>query len=217
MKKQRARRPEEKAIRKQSIVDALRNLLLRSRYPLPSVNDIAKEAGVTKGVIYFYFHSREEIFLTLHMQESELFFEKLKTMLADETYKVASLRDFIVHFFLNNEIFMYLGLLVPGVLEANVSVEFARKFKKFMADGVHQIASNWVQSEPNLKLVSLRDLIMRYYYLSLMLWQHYHQPEVIIQAFPQKDLWIISGNLEKEFKESFDWLWIGMRYAKSKH
>lgn len=210
MEKRRARKPEEKANRKQSIVTALKNLLLQSRYPLPSVNDIAREAGVTKGVIYFYFETREEIFLTLHSQESMRFFEMALEVLQPDLYSLEKVKKKIISYFQENEIFMYLGLLAPGILEANVSVDFAREFKQGAARGMEEMSVSWGKVESEPKPADLRHFILRYYFLALTLWQHHHPPRVIQEAFPDQDLWLFKGNLKKELDQSFDWLWNGM-------
>lgn len=210
MEKQRARNPEEKAHRKQSIVLALKELLLKSHYPLPSVNDIARSIGVSKGIIYFYFQSREEIYLTLHAQESFLFFEKMNQILRSGEYTFEKARNYVVEYFCENEIFMFLGLISPTIIESNVGGDFAREFKSGIAGAVEGLAQNWMTVEPDLDLVTMRNFIMRYYYLALMLWQKHHPPDVLLQAFGQRELWILGGELREELAESFEWLWTGM-------
>ncbi len=211
MEKQRARNPEEKAFRKQSIVLALRELLLQSRHPLPSVNEIARAAGVSKGVIYLYFHSREEIFLSLHMQESLLFFEGMNRLLTSERYTFARAKEYVVNYFSKNELFMYLGLMAPTILESNVSENFAGEFKRTVAKELEQLAINWKRAETDLEPVATRNFILRFYYLALMLWQHHHPPEVIRSAFAGEKLWLVGGDLKKELSQSLQWLWDGMK------
>src|SRR5690349_245512 len=125
MDKQRARTPEEQAYRKQSIVDALRRVLSRTLYPLPSAQEIASEAQVTKGVVYHYFRSKEEIYLTLLLQESEQLITAAIQVLAEPGVQVTTIRDVFVEA-CRNDILMYLGLIAPSVLESNASPEFAR-------------------------------------------------------------------------------------------
>jgi len=210
MEKRRARNPEEKALRKQSIVLSLRELLLKSRDPLPTINDIAAAAGVSKGVVYFYFQSREEVFLTLHMQESVRFFEGINKLLLSKRYSLAKAREFVVTYFVKNDLFMYLGLVAPTILETNVTPEFALAFKREMAAELDGFARNWMAVESVLDLSSARNFILRFYFLALMEWQRFHPPESIRVAFPSRDLWLIAGDLKEELARSFDWLWNGM-------
>ena len=46
------------------IVHAARNLMLAQGYPITSVDDIIKAAGVSKGSFYHFFESKEELALT---------------------------------------------------------------------------------------------------------------------------------------------------------
>ncbi|AOP33111.1 transcriptional regulator [Leptospira tipperaryensis] len=210
MEKKRARKPEEKEVRKQSIVNALKELLLKERFPLPSSNDIAQAAQVTKGVIYFYFKTREEIFLTLYLQEANHFFEKLDRVLLQDSYSIEKVKKTILAQFTENEIFMFLGLIVPGILESNVDPEFLYSFKKATADGMDQIAKSWMKKEKELTLTKARKFILRFFFLALMLWQHNHPTESAQKAFAGKKLWLAEGDFKQELSESFDWLWQGL-------
>lgn len=210
MDKKRARNPEEKEERKRSIVTALRTLLEKSKHPLPTAQDVAEAAGVTKGVIYFYFKTREEIFLSLHLQESEHFFSEINELLVGENYSLKILREKIVKQFSENDIFMFLGLIIPGVLESNVDSEFLYQFKLRSSEGIDDLARAWVAKEPKLTIAKARQFILRFYFLGLMLWQHHNPPEEIKASFASKNLWMLEGNLEDTLTESFDWLWKGM-------
>src|SRR5262245_44539970 len=49
---------------KGKLVQAARKLMLAQGYPITSVDDIIKAAGVSKGSFYHYFDSKEELALT---------------------------------------------------------------------------------------------------------------------------------------------------------
>jgi TetR/AcrR family transcriptional regulator, transcriptional repressor for nem operon len=49
---------------KEKLVQAARNLMLAQGYPITSVDDIIKAAGVSKGSFYHHFYSKEELALT---------------------------------------------------------------------------------------------------------------------------------------------------------
>ena len=59
---ERARQPEQKAVRRKAILDAARSLFTDSGYDEISLNGIARSAGINKANVYRYFSSREEIF-----------------------------------------------------------------------------------------------------------------------------------------------------------
>lgn len=74
---ERARQPEQKAVRRRAILDAARSLFTESSYDEISLNGIAREAGMNKANVYRYFSSREEIFLTIFEEEHEQFIQLL--------------------------------------------------------------------------------------------------------------------------------------------
>jgi AcrR family transcriptional regulator len=67
---------DEKAARKEAILDAAERLYSRAQ-ELPSVAEVAAEAGLAKGTMYLYFETKESIYLGLHSRHSKLFFDAL--------------------------------------------------------------------------------------------------------------------------------------------
>lgn len=186
-------------------------LMEKSLEPPPSASAIAKEAGVTKGVIYLYFDSKEEIHLTLMTQQSRQLFEILHTALASPAYNVDHFRDVFVNYCAKNDLRMYLGLAAPAFLESRVGVEFAREFKREVSDSIEELAIAWAKREPQLKMTTLRAFLLRIYHASLTEWQHFHPPEVILKAFVDRENWMLEGNFANSLTEMFDWLWEGMK------
>ncbi len=191
LEKQRARKPEEKEHRKQSIVDALGRVLERERHPLPSANEIAREAGVTKGVIYFYFKSREEIFLTLLLQIGQTVFERIVGAVHRTPYDRELVKRETIAACLAQPTFMQLGLLAPGILETNVSADFFREFKLSSGRSFEGIALAIAEQEPEIDVALCRKFFLRFYFLALYFWQHYHLPANIDTArvFPEGLPW----------------------------
>lgn len=181
---------------------------------LPSAGEIAKEAGVTKGVIYHYFRSKEEIYLTLMAQQSAGLFEILHQAVAAPGYSAVLVRDAYAHYCANNDLRMFLGLAAPAVLEARVSVEFARSFKEEASQGMERLAHEWAQREKRLNTIQLRDFVLRLYHASLTEWQHFHPPPVVLEAFPKRDNWMLQGDFAATLKQTFDWLWAGMKACR---
>jgi TetR/AcrR family transcriptional repressor of nem operon len=57
-------RRRSKRTSKEQLIQAARKLMLAQGYPVTSVDDIIKAAGVSKGSFYHYFDSKEELALT---------------------------------------------------------------------------------------------------------------------------------------------------------
>ncbi len=66
------RRAREKAQRRQEILDAARQEFFERGFHNPTVDDVAARAEVSKGTIYLYFESKEEILAHLLLEGLEL-------------------------------------------------------------------------------------------------------------------------------------------------
>lgn len=74
---ERARRPAEKAQRRDAILQAATDLLEREALETVSLNAIAQEAGLSKPNLYRYFESREDILLTLFLADLRSFADEV--------------------------------------------------------------------------------------------------------------------------------------------
>jgi len=77
--KQRRRREKEQ--RRRQILDAARELLFSKGLNAISVNQIARQAELAVGTIYFYFRSKEDIFAVLQEEGLELLLEDVRRAL----------------------------------------------------------------------------------------------------------------------------------------
>ncbi|BCE00236.1 hypothetical protein TYM08_P0299 [Marinicellulosiphila megalodicopiae] len=202
--KLRARTDDEKAQRKQSIVDALA-FLLNDSEQVPSAMDIAKQANVSKGVIYQYFSSREEIFLTLLMQLSE----PIELLSKNPIEKIEDIQKVIIDYFCENPLFMRLSIMAPIVLEENINENFIRQFKIAAGEIIDELAK-LIMPICKQDILHCRNFINSFYQLSLMKWQYCHPPQSVKNAFKDHDFWLTRFDLETELNLAFDWLYKGM-------
>ncbi len=64
---------------------AARELFTRYGYSKTSLDDIAKAAHIGKGTIYYYFATKEDIFVETIHDHSEIFLEYLQAQVDQET------------------------------------------------------------------------------------------------------------------------------------
>lgn len=64
--------------KKEQIIEAAEAMFHKYGYSKTSLDDIAKEAGIGKGTIYYYYESKEDIFLEVAKYHSEKFYLLLK-------------------------------------------------------------------------------------------------------------------------------------------
>ncbi|MBX8812925.1 TetR/AcrR family transcriptional regulator [Ochrobactrum sp. MR34] len=63
--------------KRQKILDGAQNVFLRMGFDAASMNDITREAGVSKSTIYVYFESKDELFETLCEQHRSVLFSQI--------------------------------------------------------------------------------------------------------------------------------------------
>lgn len=72
---------EKKKNKKELILEAAQNIFFEKGYHDTTSEEIAKVAGVGKGTLYQYFESKQDIFLEMHQQYIQAYYEKLKESL----------------------------------------------------------------------------------------------------------------------------------------
>ena len=69
----RARTPEQKSDRRDTILVTAKTLFMEAGYEGFSMGLLSKRAGVAKGTLYLYFGTKEEVLLSLYSREFERF------------------------------------------------------------------------------------------------------------------------------------------------
>ena len=89
--------------RRREILVAAANVFARDGYASASLDDVAAQIGVTKGVIYYYFRSKEEIFTEIRATAIRDAIERLEAIVAaggaPEQLLRAAVRDLVDHIF----------------------------------------------------------------------------------------------------------------------
>lgn len=72
------RRVREKEARRQQILDAAREVFLAKGFQETTIEEIAEKTELSKGTIYLYFQSKEEIYISLMLEGSQILYGMLK-------------------------------------------------------------------------------------------------------------------------------------------
>lgn len=70
-------------VKRGQILDGAKTVFMKMGFDAASMNDVTREAGVSKGTIYVYFDSKEDLFAALIEREKGLFTEALRGLLAE--------------------------------------------------------------------------------------------------------------------------------------
>lgn len=97
---------------KQKIIDAALTLFTEHGFHKTSISKIAKEAGVSKGLTYNYFDTKEELLFAIIDHASESMIEIAERLVSDAGYQTTLLNflDDYFHFLRSNKEFLALQL-----------------------------------------------------------------------------------------------------------
>jgi AcrR family transcriptional regulator len=141
----RARTPEQKSDRRETILSTAKVLFMEAGYEGFSMGLLSKRAGVAKGTLYLYFGTKEEVLLSLYSQEFERF---CRDIILGVSSGISD-ADFVSHLYetsLSDPIFLALHSRLGTVIEQNISVDALITSKRNMAAHFHTMVTRL--SEP---------------------------------------------------------------------
>ena len=84
----------EDPLKRQQILDGARQVFSTLGFDAASMNDVTREAGVSKSTLYVYFRSKEELFTALIAQQRDAYFERIEKIFTDPTHPAETLRTY---------------------------------------------------------------------------------------------------------------------------
>ncbi|WP_275785233.1 TetR/AcrR family transcriptional regulator [Pararhizobium gei] len=88
----------EDPAKREQIIEGAKRVFMNVGFDAASMNDITREAGVSKGTIYVYFQNKEDLFSAMIENERALFLATVRTVLAAHEDVEAGLYKFGVSF-----------------------------------------------------------------------------------------------------------------------
>lgn len=131
----RARTPEQKDERRQQILDCAGSRFHRSNYDRLTMTEIATQAGLSKGTLYLYFESKEELFFAVLLQGYQEWFAELIGI------EPLDLVEVVVQSLQQRPRLLELMSLAPLVLERNASPQVVLDFKRKLAALLQQLST----------------------------------------------------------------------------
>ncbi len=192
--------PEE---RQEAILGAATEAFGRSDYKGASTEDIAQKAGISKGLLFFYFKNKRQLYLYL----MEYLAEKISSLVVDEEFY--QIDDFF-------ELLLYTSTKKRAVLEKfPYLMEYSiRAFYPEHKD-VKDTMNSWTQRQidlmfrqyfKNVDFSRFRDEVDPHYVINLLIWMadgYMHQQRALRQRVS------INGMME----EMYRWCDVLRRYA----
>jgi len=94
MKSKRQTQAERRAATREALLEAAARVFVRSGFHAASLDEIAEDAGVTRGAVYYNFAGKEELFLVLLERRCEERIRDIEAVLATSD---GSLDDLVAH------------------------------------------------------------------------------------------------------------------------
>jgi AcrR family transcriptional regulator len=181
--------------KKAQIVEAAEQLFHRYGYAKTSLDDIARDAGLGKGTIYYYFNSKEDIFFEVAQHHSEEFYAKLKKILAKE-------KTFAAKF--------YTAISMP--------IKLAYEHAPILLDAVKNMPPNYLQKleqfrqENKTRIIAILDEIIAFGYMEKSITESIPSKrivQIIFDWFLLGDSNIIIKNHDtfiKKAEQDYEWI-----------
>ena len=200
---ERARKPEQKAFRREEILNAAKALFAELDYEEISLNGIAREAGFSKPNVYRYFATREEIFLAIYEEEQgkfvQSFISRLKRIRAKEP--VDAIARAWVDVALDHRAWLELLPQAAMSMERNSSVAQIVEFKKVGYQRYGMLIDALESTHPGLSKEQWATVAQCAYAMMAGLWPIANPGDNVLEALRHPDVaqtpWDFKASLER--------------------
>lgn len=195
---QRARSPEQKAERMNSIMDAAENLFRELPYHEINMGLIAKELGWSRSNLYKYAATQEEVFLALHTRANKAFIDELNVVLDDRSLTNEEFASIWAHVAGGHPEFLRYQDILIAIIESNASVERLIEFKRTLVDISAPIKERLAQ-QVHCDTDAAYDLYLQLLYQAPGLYNHFHCAEKTAEAMRVVGLPPAKGTFEDAY------------------
>jgi AcrR family transcriptional regulator len=208
--KQRAVADEDKKLRYDAIIATAFKLIESDHTRIPSVDDLAKHAGLAKGTVYLYFPSKEELLLAVHTENSRRFFTAFITLLKQlQDAQVEDLRPVVKEHMVDNATFLPMATRCLSLMDKELSADAVVKYKMLVSGALHTAAQDLVRHFPVLTVDESVRLLQHTYATVLGLWQIMHPVPRLAEHMHAPQLQCFVRDFDTEVAEAIFSLWYG--------
>jgi AcrR family transcriptional regulator len=181
---QRARSPQQKAVRHAAILDAAARLAAAKGVRAVSLGDIATEVGLTKSNVLRYFETREDIYLQLTAAGYRDWADRV-TLGLDGIRAVGPVEvgTVLAEGLAADPLFCDLVSEGAGALEHNVSPDAVRSFKRTLFEAVDDLTDVVATRSEHLTLEQAGEVLTATIILTAGLWPWCNPPPVLAELY----------------------------------
>ncbi|WP_328604327.1 TetR/AcrR family transcriptional regulator [Amycolatopsis sp. NBC_00345] len=186
---QRARRPEQREVRRQAILDAAQELLAQQPASEISLREIARQLGGSKSGIVRYYETREALFLELLHRARHEWLDELERRLpaprpvpSDVDALVTRIADTWAGSLAEHRVLCELWSMLAAVLERNVSPAVIRDFKLGNREHLLRLAHLIAERLPGLDDAAALELVNTSVVVTAGLWPFANPGPAVVEA-----------------------------------
>jgi AcrR family transcriptional regulator len=187
---QRARRPEQKEERRAHLLETAK-AALRGGMELSDLglNELARQAQMTKSNVYRYFENREELLLALLEEESAQWQSDLGARLAALPQPAApAIAQAFADACMAYPLMCRLLSILPSIIEHNVSAERLTSFKLNALAMMGNVADQLHRCLPSIPNTDLIAFVRQAMALMIGLWPLSHPRDALAQVLARPEL-----------------------------
>ncbi|TNC82433.1 MAG: hypothetical protein C9356_03130 [Oleiphilus sp.] len=214
----RAVNEAQKAQRRADILDSARALFNQSaHYEDILMKHIAENIALTKGTLYLYFKTKEEVFLALYEEEFLALCQRLRIALsgAPPQTEVSQLHAIICGAMLGYPTFLRLNSMLHAVLERNIEFETALRFKSLLRDQMLETAEQLEEKVKGLSSGQGAELLLLVHEITIGAYHTSSPSPCLDLVFERPDMQFMKLDFETEFPKLLKYLLQGYLQSKS--
>jgi AcrR family transcriptional regulator len=209
--KQRAIAVQDKADRRNAILDAVETLFLEHPDRMASVAEVADAAGVAKGTVYLYFPSKEEMLLALHERHVATFFDDMNRFLeAPGALDFDAIFEVPRRHIVRGAAYLPLTSRCLGLMNRDIPAERVLEFKVRVGEMLATSGGKLERHFPTLAAGDGVALLCNSYGLLIGMWQLLSPHKRFGAAMERPELRMLNRDYEREVEKAIRALWTGM-------
>ncbi len=206
----RARKPEDKAARRETILAVAAGALRRREYAQLTMAELAEACGLAKGTLYLYFGTKEELFLATLERELAQWFDDLGAeLLRVGPHTPRSFATTVARGLAGRPTLVELLPLLHTVLEHNLGEDTALGFKRMLRDKL-LAGGRLVEAVLSLREGDGARLLLRAHAVVVGLRQLADPPPQIRGLLEREELALLRVDFEHELAETLAAMVAGM-------
>jgi AcrR family transcriptional regulator len=197
--KKRARGEEQKEARRRHILETAEALFRDQSFADTTMADVAARAGLSKGAVYLYFETKEQLFLAMLVGELAAWLDAVDARLETGTIRrpEAAARLFAASLAERPTLTKLLSLM-DGVLERNIDEDTALAWKRFLAARLQRTGALLEALLPALRPGGGVRLLLQMHALVIGLRQMSDPAPVMKRLADEPDLALFQIDFERE-------------------